>query len=847
MKNRISCGVLIRLKSRIVSTDPYPSMPSERPVYVHKFGGTSVATAERIRRVVDLVSDEDSDGLRIVVVSALSGVTDTLLEAIDLAIARAGNHGDILRELGTRHLAVADALASDAEEASLRGLIEARMLELTELLDGVYLLRECTDRARDAVVGLGEQLSAPIVAAAFRAAGQGAEAIDTRDIICTDASFGQANVLFDETNERVRTRFDSCDKGDILVATGFIASTVRKVSTTLGRSGSDYTATIIGGALGAERVTVWTDVDGVLSADPRLVPEAFVLPRLSYREAAELAYFGAEVLHSRTMRPLLSQNIPLCIRNALNPSAPGTLISKDTTTMEGHVKAITTIRDVAVIMLEGTGLAGVPGISARALTALAARDINVLLIAQASSEQSLCTVVSSGDAEISANLIREEFELELARGDVARVYTMGQCAIVSVVGDNMRERPGLAGRMFSTLGRDGVNVLAIAQGAAETNISAVISDAEGKHAVHALHDEFALLRHRVHIFLIGAGVVGRALLKMLEHQQETLLHNLRLNIQLVGLANTRKMAWDVEGIPFAHAVEALENGKQGGIDAVMDQLQAGRLHRMMVIDATASEQVASKYPELLSRSISIITPNKRANTQDQAFYEELLSTAHRRQVPYLYETTVGAGLPVISTLRDLIRSGDRVIRIEGVFSGTLAYIFYSMAMGMKFSEAVRTARERGYTEPDPREDLQGEDVARKILILARETGLQVERSDIAVDSLVPSSLREAPLDEFMERATELDAIWKERIGEAAGAGQRLQYIGRMEEGRLSVQTRRIEQGSPFARLDGSNNMVVYTTERYLDNPLVVQGPGAGPEVTAAGILADLIKAAELGA
>ena len=822
-------------------------MPSERPVYVHKFGGTSVATAERIRRVVDLVSDEDSDGLRIVVVSALSGVTDTLLEAIDLAIARAGNHGDILRELGTRHLAVADALASDAEEASLRGLIEARMLDLTELLDGVYLLRECTDRARDAVVGLGEQLSAPIVAAAFRAAGQSAEAIDTRDIICTDASFGQANVLFDETNERVRARFDSCDKGDILVATGFIASTVRKVSTTLGRSGSDYTATIIGGALGAERVTIWTDVDGVLSADPRLVPEAFVLPRLSYREAAELAYFGAEVLHSRTMRPLLLQNIPLCIRNTLDPSAPGTLISKDTTTMEGHVKAITTIRDVAVIMLEGTGLAGVPGISARALTALAARDINVLLIAQASSEQSLCTVVSSGDAEISANLIREEFELELVRGDVARVYTMGQCAIVSVVGDNMRQRPGLAGRMFSTLGRDGVNVLAIAQGAAETNISAVISDAEGKHAVHALHDEFALLRHRVHVFLIGAGVVGRALLKMLEHQQETLLHSLRLNIQLVGLANTRKMAWDVEGIPFAHAVEALENGKQGGIDAVMDQLQAGRLHRMMVIDATASEQVASKYPELLSRSISIITPNKRANTQDQSFYEELLSTSHRRQVPYLYETTVGAGLPVISTLRDLIRSGDRVIRIEGVFSGTLAYIFYSMAMGMKFSEAVRTARERGYTEPDPREDLQGEDVARKILILARETGLQVERSDIAVDSLVPPSLREVPLAEFMERATELDAIWKERIEEAAGAGQRLQYIGRMEEGRLSVQTRRIEQGSPFARLDGSNNMVVYTTERYLDNPLVVQGPGAGPEVTAAGILADLIKAAELGA
>ena len=822
-------------------------MPSDRLAYVHKFGGTSLETAERIREAPRLVLDEDRSGLRIVVVSALGGVTDTLLEAIELALARAGNHGEILRDLGARHLAVADAVANDADRDSLRGAIEARMLELTELLDGVYLLRECTDRARDAVLGVGEQLSAPIVAAAFRAAGQGAEALDARKFICTDDAFGEANVLFDETVRRIRARFASWNEDDVAVATGYVASTLRKVSTTLGRSGSDYTAAIIAGALGAERVTIWTDVDGVLSADPRLAPEAFALPRLSYREASELAYFGAEVLHSRTMRPLLADNIPLCIRNTMNPSASGTLISEDTTTMEGHVKAITTIRDVAVVMLEGTGLVGIPGISARALTALAAHNINVFLIAQASSEQSLCVVASAENAELSTRLIREEFELELVRGDVARVFSIGQCAIVSVVGDNMRQRPGLAGRMFSTLGRDGVNVLAIAQGASETNISAVVSDAEGKHAVHVLHDEFALLRHRVHVFLIGAGVVGRALLKMLEDQQETLLQKLRLNIQLVGLANTRKMAWDVGGIPFAGALEALERGGQGGIDAVMDQLQAGRLHRMMVIDATASEEVAAKYPDLLSRSISIITPNKRANTQDQAFYEKLLSTAHRRQVPYLYETTVGAGLPVISTLRDLIRSGDRVIRIEGVFSGTLAYIFYSMATGMKFSDAVRAAREKGYTEPDPREDLQGEDVARKILILARETGLKAERSDISVDSLVPPSLRDAPLSEFMERVGELDAAWAERMEEAAAAGQRLQFIGRMEEGRLSVQTRRIEQGSPFARLDGSNNMVVYTTERYLDNPLVVQGPGAGPQVTAAGILADLIKAAELGA
>ena len=822
---------------------PSPALP----VNVYKFGGTSVQTAERIKRVVELVREEEAEGLKIVVISALGGVTDQLIAAIDQALARSGKHTEILESLKQRHSTAVESLARDVEKDELRAELDVRWRELGELLDGVYLLRECTLRTRDAIIGMGERLSTPLAAAAFRAAGENAVAMDARKFIRTDASFGEGNVIFEETNELIRQAFGEIPHDQIAVVTGFIATTDRGVATTLGRSGSDYTATIIGGALRAEQVIIWTDVDGVLSADPRLVPEAFSLPQLSYREAAELAYFGAKVLHPRTMLPLMRQQIPLRIKNTMNPDAPGTLITEKTTTSEGHVKAITAIRDVAVVMLEGTGLVGIPGISARALNALAADKINVLMIAQASSEQSLCLIVRTADANRSAELLEDAFALEAARGDVARVYTMEGCAVISAVGDNMRERPGLAGRMFSTLGRGGVNVVAIAQGASETNISAVVRDAEVRQAVHALHDEFALVRHRVHVFMLGAGVVGQALLRMLNDQQQKLLERLNLNIQLVGLANSERMAWNVEGIPFEGAVGHLrESERTGGLEAVVQHLIEAKLNRMMVIDATASDEVAHRYPDLLERSIAVITPNKRANTKDQAFYERIQRAAHRQQVPYLYETTVGAGLPIISTLRDLIRSGDKIHRIEGVLSGTLAYIFNSMAEGKKFSEAVRIARANGYTEPDPRDDLKGEDVGRKLLILAREIGMSVERDDIAVESLVPAHLFEVSVKDFMDQLDALDAEWDRRMQSAREEGGRLQYIGLIEDERLSVRTRWVGSDSPFSHLNGTDNMVVYTTERYNEHPLVVQGPGAGPVVTAAGILADLIKAAELG-
>ncbi len=819
---------------------------SDRPVHVFKFGGSSVASGERIQRVVELVRAEPEVARKVVVVSAMGGVTDKLLTMINQAIARTGDHRRTLEEVGQRHAEALRMLVRPEEQKAIRAELDLRWRELGELLDGVSLLRECTLRTRDAIIGMGERASAPLVAAAFRAAGLDATVLDATQLIRTDSSFGEANVLFDETNTLIQQAFESIPPDQIAVVTGFIASTDRGVLTTLGRSGSDYTATIVAGALHAERVIIWTDVDGVLSADPRLVPEAFPLSTLSYREAAELAYFGAKVLHPRTMRPLQEREIPLQIKNTLNPSAPGTLITVDSPQVEGRVKAVTTIRDVAVVILEGRGMIGVPGISARCFGALAADNINVLMISQASSEQSICIVVREDDASRAVALIRHAFELELARGDISSVRAETECAVVSAVGDHILQRPGLAGQMFSTLGRCGVNVLAIAQGASETNISAVVWDADVRQAVRALHEAFALERDRVHVFLIGTGVIGKTMLGMLIEQAPVLLDRMRLNLQLVGIANTRQMIWDVEGIPWPEALDRLQRSNEPkDLDTIISHLVDSHLERLIVVDATASDEVALRYPDLLDHSIAVITPNKRANTQGQPFYDRLQRTAIRRKVPYFYETTVGAGLPVISTLRDLIRSGDRILKIEGVFSGTLAFIFNSLSEGRKFSEIVRAAREHGYTEPDPRDDLQGEDVARKLLILAREKGLRVERSSVAVESLVPTQLLDVSVAEFMDRLEEVDDDWAERVEIARAEGLKLQYIGLIEEDRLSVRVRPVGIESPFYHLRGSDNMVVFTTERYRTNPLVVQGPGAGPVVTAAGILADLIKAAEL--
>ena len=821
------------------------SAVAHRKIQVFKFGGTSVRSTERICHVVALVRATEPDVQPVVVVSALGGVTDLLLEAIENAVSRRGSHREVAEYMRKRHTDAARRLALEAELPALEALLDSLWKDLSDRLEGIFLLGECTDRTKDAVVSLGERASAPIVAAAFRAAGEKAHAVDARDLIQTDASFGEANVEFEESARRIVGVLHHLPPGQIAVVTGYIASTKDGRTTTLGRSGSDYTATIVGRALRAERVVIWTDVDGVLSADPRDVPEAFPLARLSYTEAAEMAYFGARVLHPRTMRPVQESRIPLLIKNSLNPQAVGTLISTHSHKVDLRVKAISTIRSVAVIMIEGGGMLGVPGIAARVFVSLAGRDVNVLMIAQASSEQSICLVVREFDANKAVETLTTEFAAELSSSDVSNIFAILSCAVVSAVGDHMRLHAGLSGRMFATLGRSRVNVLSIAQGAAETNISAVVRDDEVRRAVRALHEAFPLARLRAHVCLLGPGRVGAKLLDLVGEQHENLLESVRLNLRLVGVANSSRMLWNADGIAKTTALEALERGRPANLDWLVEQLGASRLERLIVVDTTASADVAARYPDFLEMGLGIVTANKLANTRELPFYQRLQRIAYRREVAYRYETTIGAGLPVLSTLRDLIRSGDKVHKIEGIFSGTLAYVFSSLDKGIPFSQVVRHAHALGYTEPDPRDDLRGEDVARKLLLLAREMGCVVERSDMHVDSLLPGGLEGESIEIFLDKIAMMDGEWGVRIASALRDGKRLRYVAQFNRGTLSVGVRAVESTSPFAQLSGRNNIIAFYTERYSDTPLIVQGPGAGLGVTAAGLLADLIKAAEL--
>lgn len=802
---------------------------------VYKFGGTSVGTADRIRTVVELVASEPASVRRIVVVSAFGGVTDDLIGAMDAALQRSGSHADMIEAVRLRHESVVRELVASGEQESVLRDLGHLFRDLGELLDGIYLLRECTARTRDAIMGIGERSSAPIVAAAMRNLGLDAIALDARTMIRTDDAFGEANVDFGVTASLTQAAMTDLPAGTVGVATGFIASTESGVQTTLGRSGSDYTATILGGALKAEKVIIWTDVDGVLSADPRLVPAAFTLPTLSYREAGEMAYFGAKVLHPRTMRPLLEDAIPLEIKNTLNPTAPGTRIHAESVASEGAVKAVTAVRDIALIMVEGAGMVGVPGISGRTFGSLAAAGVNVLLISQASSEQSICIGVRSADAPRAAMALRTTFELEIIRGDIQRVHIEPSCAVVSVVGDQMRMQPGIAGKMFSTLGYANINVRAIAQGASETNISTVVADSDAQRAIRALHESFARSNERAHIFLIGTGVVGKAFLETLGRQAPALEDERHLVLRLVGLANSRRHLMNGDGIEPSTALAELESGDATSLDVVVEALKSSHLERLILVDATASGKVAERYEELLESGIGVVTPNKRANTAGLDYYDALKRTAAARAVPFLYETTVGAGLPVISTLQDLVASGDSVRRIEGVLSGTLAFVLGQVSGGVPFSKAVQDARDHGFTEPDPREDLGGEDVARKILTLAREAGWRLEREDVQVESLVPPSLADCSVEEFLAGLGEFDGEWTDRSG--------LQYVAVANADSVKTGVVSVSTESPFAHLKGTDNMVVFTTRLYDERPLVVQGAGAGPGVTSAGMMADVVRAA----
>lgn len=826
---------------------PVVKQNGKPPLQVVKFGGTSIGSIQGIQRAIKLVQNLPEEVQCIVVVSAVGGITDYLLECVEASL-EGEERGDFVKEkekMAMYHEQILDRLVAEVEKPVLRQNLHALWEELGRLLRGIMLIGECTERTRDAVLSIGERAAAPLVSAAFRAVGRSSIPIDARKLIQTDDHYGEAHVDFDESARRIQACFQDIASDQVPVVTGYIASAPDGSTTTLGRSGSDFTATILGSVLRARRVVIWTDVDGVLSADPQDVPEAFPLSRLSYAEAAEMAYFGARVLHPKTMRPVQMLGIPLLIKNSLNPKAPGTLISNESQAVELKVKAISTIRDVSVVMLEGNGMLGMPGMAARVFGSLGTRKINVLMIAQASSEHSICLVVREADADAAVKTLRNSFIGELQNGVVSKIYAIPRCAVVSAVGDQMRHHPGLAGRMFATLGRSRVNVLSIAQGAAETNISAVVRDDEVRRAVRALHESFPLGRLRAHICLLGPGRVGAHLLQLLEQQYHDLLDRVKLNIKLVGVANSRNMIWNPDGLGFATAVSELENGRPTNLNWLVEQLGASRLERIIIVDATASEEVASYYPDFLELGFGVVTANKLANTLDLPFYRRLQKAAKRHSVAFRYETTVGAALPVIATIKDLVRSGDRVHRIEGIFSGTLAYVFNQLDAGESFSSIIECAHTSGWTEPNPADDLSGEDVARKLLILAREIGLLVERSDIRVESLLPPELMADSPTELFANLSSVNKDWKQKVDHADKEGKRLRYIARMDGKQLDVGVQAVPHDSPFATSSGRENVIAFTTDRYSDEPLVLQGPGAGLKVTAGGLLIDLIHSAEL--
>ncbi len=812
---------------------------------VLKFGGSSVATPERIERVADLVAQAALVEPIAVVVSAFGGVTDQLLTAATRASRRDGAWHELWEALRVRHLEAAAALAAPEDLGQLERELHAQLDELGDLLHGVFLLVELSPRSRDSIASYGERLSAPIVAAALRRLGTAARAFDARRLIVTDDRFGEAKVDFAATDAKIVAAFESIE--GVAVITGFVAATTDGSTTTLGRGGSDYTASIVGAALEARVIELWTDVSGVMSADPRLVPDAAILPALSYAELMELSHFGAKVVHPPSVHPARAKGIPLLIKNTFEPSAPGTLVTAETPgEVEGEppIRGISSIREVALARLEGEGLIGVPGIASRLFGALARDRINVILISQASSEQSICFAVAPDDAQRARAAVDGEFALERRLGLVGDLVVEPEHAVVAAVGDRMRQRAGLAGRLFGVLGRHGVNVKAIAQGSSELNVSIVVAKADERRAVKAIHSSFfAPRRRRLAVAVIGTGRVGAELIDQLRSLAPDLAGR-DLEVVVVGLGGSKRFLTDPGGLDLGDW-----RGQLGTAAApTPGRLEAAFLGaegaRKVVVDATASDDVPPTYAQWLRRGTAIVSANKRLFAGPVAAWQEAVVAAATAGMSLLHETTVGAGLPILSTLEGLVGTGDRVRAIDGVLSGTLNAVLAGLEQGETVATAVRAAFDAGLTEPHPWEDLCGLDVARKLVILARGAGRPLELEDLVVEPLLPGSGWDAlDLEAFWRRLPEANAALAARLEQARTHGRRLRYLARLEGDQARVGLFEIEPTHPAWELSGPDNLVSFTTDRYAERPLVIRGPGAGPRVTAAGLVADLLRVA----
>ncbi|MBZ0182130.1 MAG: bifunctional aspartate kinase/homoserine dehydrogenase I [Melioribacteraceae bacterium] len=808
---------------------------------VLKFGGSSVGSAERIKSVIEILKSYHKNNEKIAVVfSAFQTVTDNLLKLSEIASKQDSSYLGLYQNIRLKHFNTIEELIP-AKNSEIKERVELLFKELHDLIHGIYLLKDISPRIKDLVVSFGERLSNTIIAEAVNHAGITAEYLDASKLVKTNDNYGSAKVLFEQTNKNISDYFALHDKMQII--TGFIASTIDNEITTLGRGGSDYTAAIFGAALNAEEIEIWTDVNGIMTADPRKVKNAIPLKAVTYQEAMEMSYFGAKVIHPPTMQPALEKNIKIRIRNTFNPSFKGTVILSKEPHLKFSAKGISSIENISLIRIEGSGLAGSQEIVSRVFKALSQYQIPVLIITQGSSGISLCVGVLPETTEKAKVVIENELRLEILDKIVNKIYPETELSLIAVVGEDMRETPGISGKVFQALGKNGVNLKAIAQGSSELNISFVIKKIQLSKALNVIHDAmFLSTRKELNIFIIGTGLVGSAFIEYIKEKKEFLFKKLHSHANIIGIANSKKMYFDVNGIDLLNWKDSLLNSEiDSNIESFINTMREMNLANSIFIDCTATDKVLEHYEFILDSNISVITPNKIANTLSFEKWETIRNKARKNNVQFMYSTNVGAGLPVIDLIQGLIQGGEEIIKIEGVLSGTLSYILNSFEADKKFSDIVFEAKEKGFTEPDPRDDLNGLDMARKLLILIRESGVKMELSEIEVESLVPENARDCSIDEFMQRLKENENHLMDRNKSAINNNKVLRYYASYKNGKAKVGLNEIDSSHPFFNLKGTENIVLIETKNHSPYPLVIRGKGAGAEYTAFGIFSDLIK------
>src|SRR5665647_547863 len=803
-----------------------------------KFGGTSVGSIENVRRIGEIVLNQQDK--IVVVVSALGGVTDQLLAVAQQAASGVKING-VLTSIRTRHEEMIKGLFNNEDSTKTIQALQPLFDELEKIVQGVTLIGELTPKTLDKILGFGERLSSILISRYLNV-----QLIDSLAVIRTDRTFGKANVDFELTYQLIS---EVCARIDhFAVAPGFISSASDGSMTTLGRGGSDYTAALFAAAVHADQLEIWTDVDGFMTADPRVISKAYTIPMLTYSEAMELSHFGAKVIYPPTILPVYQKSIPIHIKNTLNPDGEGTLICQSDANVKDHpIKGISSISGITLFTIQGLGMVGVTGISMRLFGALAKEEINVILISQASSENSISFAIDSHFADNARDAISIEFEREIASGRISKLAVENELSIVAIVGENMKHSAGIAGKLFHTIGKNGINVVAIAQGASEQNISWFVKNSDLRKTLNVVHEAFFLSPYvELNIFLVGVGTVGRDLISQISRQQDKLKKEHRLKLKLTGVANSRKMIFDREGLDVSELKNTMyESEEKSDLNLFCQTMVQMNMFNSVFVDCTADAKVADHYLFVLENYISIVAANKVAASSEYGRYRALKEMAAKHGVKFLFETNVGAGLPLISTINDLMRSGDRIVRIEAVLSGTLNYIFNTLSKEIPFSKAVRMAKEIGYSEPDPRIDLSGIDVIRKLVILARESGYKIEKEEVVNNSFIPEKYFNSSIEEFWNTISEMDEVFeKQRIVLETGK-QKWRFVGVMEEGKASVSLKIVDPGHPFYDLEGSNNIILLTSERYNEYPMLIKGYGAGAAVTAAGVFADLIKVSNI--